>query len=291
MNGPYYVYQHTFANGAIYVGKGKGPRARVFHTSRSKFWQATRVKHGDPEVSFVCTGCDEEMAFLVEEEWVRVLRLRGARLVNLTDGGEGISGYRYTEEQLVAFRARRAEYMQRPEVRQKYAETTRRYMAKPETKAHMAARMQERMQDPEYRAKLSERAKRVSNQPENLARRSEQMKALHANPAMKEKLRAESIKYWASSEARAAQSERRKAHMSKPEVREFYSRTRLAWVAAGNVPFMKYEGVSLIHTSGRFMRGTRQSLLRHLPELSASKLSALIHGRRASTKGWKLHVE
>lgn len=289
MSGPYYVYQHTFENGMIYVGKGKGPRAYVFKSSRNRFWRAVQAKYGDPVVTFAIKDCDEELAFLGEQELVHVLRMRGTRLINLTEGGEGTSGYRYTEEQLADVRARRAEYMRRPEVRQKYAESTRKYMIRPETKAHMAVKLQERMQDPGYRAYLSTKAKERSRTPENLQRRAEQMRAMHEDPALKAKMRGALERYWATDEARAAQSERRKEYMQRPEVRERYSQMRRAWLATGNRTSTKHDAVSLVHISGRVLTGTRQEILARVPELTASALSALIHGRRASAKNWTLH--
>jgi hypothetical protein len=75
----------------FYVGKGQGDRA-YRHTSRNPFWKSTAAKHG-LVVDMLVVGIDEELAHLVEVERIDQHRRRGARLTNLTIGGEGISGF------------------------------------------------------------------------------------------------------------------------------------------------------------------------------------------------------
>ena len=49
----------------------------------------------------IIDNVDEEFAFLVEMEAIDIYKRRGIKLVNLTNGGEGCSGYsmRHSEEQ------------------------------------------------------------------------------------------------------------------------------------------------------------------------------------------------
>jgi len=97
----YYIYQHRTAdtNEIFYVGKGKDKRF-CDKNKRGRYWKFYVAKHGFvPEI--IKDGLDEELAFLAEMECIDVYKKRGIKLINLTDGGEGCSGYsmRHSEEQ------------------------------------------------------------------------------------------------------------------------------------------------------------------------------------------------
>ena len=95
----FYVYEHIRPDtGAVfYVGKGK--KYRCFESKkRNSYWKNIVSKTGGFEVKFVVKDIDEELAFLVEQELIDKLKLQGFRLTNLTNGGEGICGYKHTEE-------------------------------------------------------------------------------------------------------------------------------------------------------------------------------------------------
>jgi hypothetical protein len=93
----FYVYEHrTLDDRLFYVGKGCGYRA-TSKKGRNPYWHRTVNKYGY-YVKIVVKDIDEELAMLAEIELISASRLRGCRLVNLTDGGEGTSGYRYPDE-------------------------------------------------------------------------------------------------------------------------------------------------------------------------------------------------
>lgn len=87
-----YVHRRPDSGAAFYVGKGRGDRAHRA-TSRNPHWRAIVAKHGGPAVEMVAHGVTEEFALLAEIEMIDVLRRRGVRLANLTNGGEGVSGF------------------------------------------------------------------------------------------------------------------------------------------------------------------------------------------------------
>ena len=93
----YYVYQHKTAdtNSIFYIGKGKGNRAFT-KSNRSQYWKNVVAKHG-LQIDFVVKDVDEELAFLVEAECIDQNKKLGIKLINMTDGGEGASGYKHTE--------------------------------------------------------------------------------------------------------------------------------------------------------------------------------------------------
>lgn len=97
----FYVYEHLRSDtGAVfYVGKGTGKRCLVkSHHHRNEFWQRTEKKAGGFCIRIVAKDVDEELAFLVEQERISQLRTVGIRLCNMTDGGDGTSGWVKTPE-------------------------------------------------------------------------------------------------------------------------------------------------------------------------------------------------
>jgi hypothetical protein len=98
MRQDFYVYEHLRKtdNSVFYVGKGFGGRATK-NTNRNKYWHNIVNKHGF-NVRFVATQLDEELSFLVEIERIDQQKKIGANLCNLTNGGEGVSGYIATPE-------------------------------------------------------------------------------------------------------------------------------------------------------------------------------------------------
>lgn len=101
MQNTYYVYQHHSldTNAIFYVGKGKDKR-HSDKNKRSNYWKSYVAKHGFTSEILV-NNIDEDFAFLIEMEAIDVYKRRGIKLVNLTNGGEGCSGYsiRHSEEQ------------------------------------------------------------------------------------------------------------------------------------------------------------------------------------------------
>lgn len=96
----FYVYVHRKATtGEIfYVGKGKDDRAYVF--GRNRYWDNTAKKHGYT-VETIETGLQEWYALELE---INLIAYHGRRdlklgpLVNMTDGGEGMSGFKFNQE-------------------------------------------------------------------------------------------------------------------------------------------------------------------------------------------------
>lgn len=86
----FYVYLHRKASTGevFYVGKGHGRRA--WSNQRSLYWHNIVKKHGFT-VEFVATGLQEWYSFELERE---LIAFYGRDfLCNMTDGGDGISGF------------------------------------------------------------------------------------------------------------------------------------------------------------------------------------------------------
>lgn len=98
MDSEYYVYKHInkSTNEVFYVGKGKGNRAWS-SDSRNKFWHNIVNKHGY-YIEIIEDGLTESAAFSLEIETIKFYKLKKLCKANLTDGGEGLSGFSHSDE-------------------------------------------------------------------------------------------------------------------------------------------------------------------------------------------------
>lgn len=95
----FYVYEHIRpdTNTVFYVGKGKGARC-VAKDNRNRYWRNVVAKAGVFEARKIAENVDEELAFFVEQERIEQLKRLGFKLCNLTNGGEGSTGLKHSEE-------------------------------------------------------------------------------------------------------------------------------------------------------------------------------------------------
>lgn len=94
----FYVYEwiRLDTNEPFYVGKGKGDRWRCKQRSE---WFLHIMKKTDVAVCIIADELTEQEAFEVEAYCIWYYRdVLGYELVNFTDGGEGTSGYKHSEE-------------------------------------------------------------------------------------------------------------------------------------------------------------------------------------------------
>lgn len=97
----FYVYVHRYETGpkeghVFYVGKGSGKRALLKH-GRSELWTRTFNKYGRTCQIIFQSSC-EKTAFRVEAITIWKARRCGMELCNMSNGGEGQSGYAHTIE-------------------------------------------------------------------------------------------------------------------------------------------------------------------------------------------------
>lgn len=99
------VYTHSRPDGSVfYIGKGVEKRAYDFAPSRRTLHHKNVVaKYGRGNIKVKVIPCmGETEAFMLERVHIKLARDAGKALVNLTDGGEGCYGRKFTKEQLVA---------------------------------------------------------------------------------------------------------------------------------------------------------------------------------------------
>ena len=101
----YYTYGHYKADSKqlFYIGKGKGRRAHE-KDSRSDYWRNIVNKYGYT-VEIFAEWESEQDAFIHEKFLIECFQDL-TDLCNLTDGGDGCSGYVWTEEQKAKLKLR-----------------------------------------------------------------------------------------------------------------------------------------------------------------------------------------
>lgn len=165
MNGEFYVYLISRPDGRpCYVGKGKGRRWRK-HAWRSTNPHLANLyaKHGDLPIEKVASDLTEAEAFTMERDLIAVhgRESDGGILVNLTAGGDGVSGYRFTAEgkaHLSAVRRGKKYPMRGPateETRKKQRQAKLGRKLSPEHRAKIGASHLGRKRPPEVGAKIS----------------------------------------------------------------------------------------------------------------------------------------
>jgi hypothetical protein len=139
----FYVYTHSDPrDGAVrYVGKGSGNRAYDLRPSsrytRHKNWIAKLKELGlKPIITLIEEDLLENKAFDLEVMEIARLRDLGCDLCNLTDGGDGCSGYVFTKEVKDKMSAQRST----PEAREANRQRRLGTKHKPESIAKMMGR-------------------------------------------------------------------------------------------------------------------------------------------------------
>jgi hypothetical protein len=105
----FYVYEHwrLDRDECFYVGKGKGGRAYKMR-DRNRFHTAIVQKVQRDgfgiEEKIVASGLTEIEAFSLEKERIVFWRASGADLANSTNGGDGVSGLKMSEESRLKMR-------------------------------------------------------------------------------------------------------------------------------------------------------------------------------------------
>jgi hypothetical protein len=94
----YYVYEHVRldTNEVFYVGKGKHNRVSS-KKNRNKHWHYIVEKFGYTH-RILLNNIDEKTALSMERDIIKKYKDMQVSLVNYTDGGEGVSGLKHSEE-------------------------------------------------------------------------------------------------------------------------------------------------------------------------------------------------
>jgi len=254
----FYVYEHwrLDRDECFYVGKGSGNRAYIM-VARNRHHKAIVAKlnriGSAMEVRIVASGLTEEDAFSLESERINFWEIAGVDLCNMTKGGEGASGYVFTEEQLAKVRGRKQspEWVEKrvagnrgrkksPELCKKISERQIGKIISQETREKISKANKGRKRSPdfiekqrarwpaeavaEWRAKMD--AMRIENggwpvSESTRKKLSDAMKAKHASD------KAAGIVRIVSDEEKAALIERNKSRVWTPEMRAKSSTSKM----------------------------------------------------------------
>lgn len=96
-----YFHLNPNTHKVFYVGIGNG--RRPFHTiQRSEYWKRYVSKHGAPIIKIVRSGLTWEAAQELEKKYIKLLGrtscVASGRLVNMTDGGDGMLGRKLSDK-------------------------------------------------------------------------------------------------------------------------------------------------------------------------------------------------
>jgi hypothetical protein len=92
-----YCHKRPTDGEIFYVGKGTAYRAKR-SDSRNNYWNNIVDKHGGFDIEIVAENLTESEALKFEVILIKGLRDAGADLCNMTDGGEGMSGFKHSEK-------------------------------------------------------------------------------------------------------------------------------------------------------------------------------------------------
>lgn len=96
----FYTYAHYKPEGGLfYIGKGKRRRAYAMD-GRNSHWQNIVNKYGRPHVELLAKWDTEQEAFDHEKLLISCFKDMKIVLANKSDGGEGTSGHKFSEQQL-----------------------------------------------------------------------------------------------------------------------------------------------------------------------------------------------
>jgi len=198
----YYVYQHrrNDTNAVFYVGKGKGYRCNQ-KTGRNIYWHRVANKHGF-SVEKIVTDLDEDLALLVEYELIDQYKRLNFALSNLSDGGEGSSGYKFTPEQIENLKAAHVGKKHSAETKAKMSAAKK---GKPPNNIGKTYKMKEPM-PLELRLRLGEQRRGRIMSEESSKKKS---LATKGRP-LSESTRAKIAKTWSDPELRKRHSQRMK---------------------------------------------------------------------------------
>lgn len=98
MNGVVYLHTRKTEGIVFYVGIGNAKRP-FLKKSRNSFWHSTVLKHGY-DIHIINSNVSWEVACAIEKALIYYYRseAHGSKLTNLTDGGDGVLGFKMSEE-------------------------------------------------------------------------------------------------------------------------------------------------------------------------------------------------
>ena len=103
----FYTYAHYKPdNSVFYIGKGQRRRAWS-GKNRNQHWRNVVAKHGEPKVEVLAQWATEQEAFEHEKFLIWCFRDMNQSMANITDGGDGASGYKHRDDTIIKMQENR----------------------------------------------------------------------------------------------------------------------------------------------------------------------------------------
>lgn len=288
----YYVYVHKrHTDGSVfYVGQGCKKRAWS-HSGRNRHWHRTVAKYGYA-VEIIIEGLSQTCALSMERATISFYGREN--LCNLTDGGDiGPTGLKHSEE----VRRAQSERMKgntntlgktmSEENRAKLSERMRGRVASEETKAKLRGKTH----TPETRAKISAANRGRIMSPEWIERNAAARRGRKLSEEHKDKLRAAG--FWDGKTGPenpswgVSKTPEQKAVLSAAMRGRKFSAETLAKRSGENHPRYDDTDYTLTHTTYGIVTAKRK-YFQDVFGIDSSKFSALVRGKRKTTKGWSV---
>jgi hypothetical protein len=154
----YYVYLHVRLTDdfVFYVGKGKANRAWDGYNTRNIFWKNVVSKHGY-KVEIAAFDLSESDALCFEIQLISFYKsFSPDKLTNLTNGGEGIAGYKFTKNQKLNLSNAQTQRYKDKNARLVQKEASVKAWADEELRLRQKIRMQNLWANPDFRNKTLE---------------------------------------------------------------------------------------------------------------------------------------
>lgn len=164
-------YVGKSAIGVRRPGLHRTARGRIGETHRAAWLRCLWADNGRLPCILILQECESEVQALAHEvRLIALFREAGFDLTNLTDGGEGSSGYKATPETRMKTSLRFRGRTLSPEHREKIAASKRGKPRSPETRVKLAAAARGKVPSDETRAKMAEANRGKVRTPETCAR-------------------------------------------------------------------------------------------------------------------------
>lgn len=203
----YYVYQYLRIDGTpYYIGKGQGNRAysklHNIHLPKDQT-RIVMIEENMLETDAIAMEIELIAKYGRKDIGTGILR-------NLTNGGEGLSGYVWTAEARAKSSATVKKYWANPEARERHSAARKKYFEDPEARLKQSVAAKKRYEDPEEIVKASAATKKRWKDPEARTKMSNAMKERWKDPKVREKYRPWNFGKKASNETRCKISQAKK---------------------------------------------------------------------------------
>ena len=204
-----YIHRKTDDGTVFYIGKGKEDRAFWPH-GRSIWWNRIVKKHG-LSVEICARWPTEQEAFDHEKFLIWCFKDIGIQLANFTDGGEGIAGFKHTDQTKALLSQRVKARMADPEQLAKITEVRKKQWTDA-ARANAANSSHQLWAKQEVREQHSKTLKAAYASPERRAMQRDKSPIVQRNPDVEVKRRAGVQRYWESYKENPEQ------HLSRSEI-------------------------------------------------------------------------